>query len=224
MTGLISAVIPCRNGAQYLSEAVASLKLQNMPLEIIVADDGSTDETAALAQELGCIVRSIPHSGLSAARNKGLELAHGSCILFLDHDDVMREGALETLYVPMSRTNTPDMVMALAKDFISPELTDEEKKVLAPRQAPYYGLLSGAVLFRASALSTIGGFTEHLATGQTMDILMRAEESGMCIERLDFISVDRRLHNNNMGRSMRQQEHKDYASLLRRKLAARRQS
>lgn len=224
MTSLISVIIPCRNGAQYLAEAVASLNRQNMPLEIIVVDDGSTDETAKLAQGLGCIVRSIPHSGLSAARNKGLGLAHGSFILFLDHDDVMREGALEKLYAPMSLPNTPDLVMALAMDFISPELTNEEKKGLAPRQAPYYGLLSGAVLFKTAVFSSIGGFTEHLATGQTMDILMRAEESGMCIERLDVISVDRRLHNNNMGRSMQQQEHKDYASLLRRKLAARRQA
>ena len=224
MTGRISAIIPCRNGAQYLAEAVGSLNRQGMKLEIIVVDDGSTDETAALAQELGCIVRSIPHSGLSAARNKGLELAHGAYILFLDHDDVLREGALEKLVAPMGQTDAPDLVMALAMDFISPELTDEEKTVLAPRQHPYYGLLSGAVLFRRSVFSTLGGFTEQLATGQTMDILMRAEEAGMPMQRLDLVSVDRRLHNTNMGRSMQQQEHKDYASLLRRKLAVHRRS
>lgn len=215
---LVSAIIPCRNGANYLSEAVAGIRSQNMPVEIIVIDDGSTDSTAALAQELGCAVTSIPHSGLSAARNAGLEQASGDFILFHDHDDVMQEGALRRLHAEFQQNNELQIVMAQAMDFISPELDETDKKKLAPRQEPYFGLLSGAVLIRKEAFAITGAFTEDLATGQTMDFLFRAENAGICIGKIDFIAVQRRLHNTNMGRTMQKQEQKDYAAILRAKL------
>jgi hypothetical protein len=108
--------------------------------------------------------------------------------------------------------------MAQAMDFISPELDEADKKVLAPRTEPYYGLLSGAVLIRREAFGITGAFTENLATGQTMDFLFRAEKAGVSIGKAGFIAVDRRLHSTNMGRSMQRREHQDYASILRMKL------
>jgi glycosyltransferase involved in cell wall biosynthesis len=218
MKKLTSIIIPCRNGAGYLPAAVAGIHRQNMPLEIIVIDDGSTDATAAVAKKLGCILTSIPHSGLSAARNAGVKLAQGAFIMFHDHDDLMREGALQQLHMEFLRDGNLRIVMAQAADFISPELSEEEKKVLAPRPEPYHGLLSGAVLIRREVFNLIGTFTEDLAAGQTMDLLLRAENAGVRIGKIDFVAVDRRLHNNNMGRTMRKQENKDYASILRIKL------
>lgn len=215
MDDLISVIIPCRNGANYLSEAVAGIRRQNMPLEIIVIDDGSTDATAALAKELECAVTGIPHSGLSAARNIGLQQARGAFVLFHDHDDVMREGALHRLHAELVRNGSVQIAMARAEDFISPELSGEDKKKLALRDEPYYGLLSGAVLIRRDVFAKVGAFTEDLATGQTLDFLTRAENAGIGIAKMDFTAVDRRLHNNNMGRTMQKQEHKDYASILR---------
>lgn len=218
MNTLISIIIPCRNGADYLPEAVAGIRRQNMPVEIIVIDDGSGDATAAVAGELGCIVSSIPHSGLSAARNAGLTLAKGDCILFHDHDDVLREGALKRLYAELQNSEATGIVMAMAKDFISPELAEADKKALAPRPEAYYGLLSGAVLIRRDVFEKVDAFTEDMATGQTMDFLIRAEQVGVRMQKIAFLAVDRRLHNNNMGRTMQKQEHKDYASILRMKL------
>jgi glycosyltransferase involved in cell wall biosynthesis len=218
MKELTSIIIPCRNGAGYLPEAVAGIRRQNMPVEIIVVDDGSTDATAAVAKKLGCIVSSIPHSGLSAARNEGLKLARGDCILFHDHDDVLRDGALARLHAELPGDEKVRIVMAMARDFISPELAEADKKLLAPRPEPYYGLLSGAVLIRRDVFEKIEAFTEDLATGQTMDFLLRAEQAGVRVRRIDFLAVDRRLHNNNMGRSMQQQENRDYAGILRMKL------
>lgn len=218
MNELLSVIIPCWNGADYLSEAVAGIRCQRMPVEIIVIDDGSTDTTAQAAKALDCLVTSIPHSGLSAARNTGLKQAKGSYILFHDHDDVMREGALGRLYKELRSNSEYGVVMAKAVDFISPELSEEDQKVLAPRAVPYYGLLSGAVLIRKGVFDVVDAFTEDLATGQTMDFLLRAENAGLNIGRIPFVAVDRRLHNNNMGRTMQKQEHKDYASILRMKL------
>ena len=66
MNDLISVIIPCQNGTNYIKEAIDSVKKQNMNTEIIVIDDGSTDNTAEFAKNCGATVYSIPHSGLSA--------------------------------------------------------------------------------------------------------------------------------------------------------------
>ena len=218
MSTRISIIIPCRNGANYLPDAVAGVQRQKVASEIIVVDDGSSDNTADLATKLACSVISIPHSGLSAARNVGLKQARGEYILFHDHDDVMRDSALRLLLAEFKRDRGLQIVMARAADFISPELNEADKKTLAPHTEPYYGLLSGAVLIRREVFNIVDAFTEDLATGQTMDFLLRAKNAGIRIGKTEFIAVDRRLHNNNMGRTMQKQENMDYASILRMKI------
>lgn len=222
MSPSISVIIPCRNGSRYLAEAIGSVFRQGMDTELVVIDDGSIDDTSRIAADLGCRVERIPHSGLSAARNRGLALARGRFILFLDHDDRIREGAMQTLVQAVDKLTEPGIALGKALDFISPELSKTERQVLAPRAEPYYGAISGCAAFHRDVFAQIGTFCEQLATGQGMDILLRAEQHGIPVTRLDIIAIDRRLHNENMGRTMQQQEHKDYAALLRRKLAAQR--
>ena len=218
MNKLISVIIPVKNGENYLGECIKSVKKQNMDVEIIVIDDGSTDNTAKLAQENGAIVYSIPHAGLSAARNVGLKNCHGEYVLFIDHDDLLTDNALNTLYQAIETNQEIDYVQGKLKDFISPELNDAEKKMLAPRAEPYGGLLTGAFLFKKSAIDIIGGFDENLQTGQGVDFLLKAEKNQLKTTKIDFITTLRRFHNNNMGRTMQQTEFKDYASILRAKL------
>lgn len=218
MNNLISVIIACRNGVNYLKEAINSVKKQNMNTEIIVVDDGSTDNTAEYAKECGATVYSIPHSGLSSARNVGLKNMKGNYVLFLDHDDVMREEALKKLYDELQTHPEVQYVQAKVKDFISPELSEADKKTLAPRSEPYGGLLTGAFLFRKSVIEKIGGFKEDLVTGQGVDFLLRADQAGIQTLKLDFIATNRRFHNNNMGRTLQKQEKKDYAAILRAKL------
>lgn len=93
-TPSISAVIPAYNGASYLGSAVASVRRQSVGVsEIIVVDDGSVDDTAAVATSLGPDVRCLrqENAGPAAARNRGVEAAHGEWIAFLDADDQWTE-------------------------------------------------------------------------------------------------------------------------------------
>lgn len=86
----VSVVIPCYNGASYLRSTLESaLGQTHSPLEIIVIDDGSTDNSAAIAESFGCPVRVIRQSnqGESVARNRGIDEARGDWIAFLDADD-----------------------------------------------------------------------------------------------------------------------------------------
>ncbi len=98
----LSVIIPAYNTAKYLRECVGSVKVVD-EVEIILIDDGSTDgETAALCDELAAVVpcAKVIHTenrGLGAARNLGLRLAQGDYVLFLDSDDLLADGATETL-------------------------------------------------------------------------------------------------------------------------------
>jgi len=94
---LVSVVIPCYNQAHFLSEAIESVLAQSHPnFEIIVVDDGSTDDTSEVA---GCYpkVRLLrqENQGLAAARNSGLALAAGEYVVFLDADDRLLPEGLE---------------------------------------------------------------------------------------------------------------------------------
>ena len=94
---LISVIIPAYNRSAFLPEAIESvLKQTCKPLEIIVVDDGSTDDTAGvLARYAGKIITlSGNHAGPSAARNHGIQAAHGDFIAFLDSDDLWLPGKL----------------------------------------------------------------------------------------------------------------------------------
>jgi glycosyltransferase involved in cell wall biosynthesis len=87
----ISVVIPCYNGAKYLREALDSVLAQTLPpLEVIVVDDGSTDDSAAIAESFGPPVRVIRQSnqGESVARNRAIGEAKGEWVAFLDADDL----------------------------------------------------------------------------------------------------------------------------------------
>jgi glycosyltransferase involved in cell wall biosynthesis len=92
----VSVVIPCYNQGRFLGEAIDSVLAQAGPLvEVIVVDDGSTDETADVAASRREIrYRHQRNSGLSSARNAGWHAAVGERIVFLDADDRLLPGAL----------------------------------------------------------------------------------------------------------------------------------
>ena len=87
----VSVVIPAYNAARFLAETVQSVRQQTTPVhEIIIVDDGSSDDTAQVAQSLGGDIVYIrqANAGVSAARNRGIAEARGEIIAFLDADDL----------------------------------------------------------------------------------------------------------------------------------------
>ncbi len=95
----VSVVVPVRNGENFLRETLEAIAGQvPAPLEILVADDGSADGTAAIASAFGRGVRLLPApegpGGVQAARNRGVEAARGDWIALCDHDDVWLPGYL----------------------------------------------------------------------------------------------------------------------------------
>lgn len=98
MQPTVSVVIPTYNQSQYLGQAIASaLNQTRPPLEIIVVDDGSTDDTPAVLAGYGDRIRSVrqANAGVAAARNAGLGLASGDLLALLDSDDIWLPQKLE---------------------------------------------------------------------------------------------------------------------------------
>ena len=100
----ISVIVPCYNAQRYLNVCLESLRAQKSPeIEMIFIDDGSSDATGemldAFAQaEPRASVIHIPNGGVSAARNRGLAMARGRYIAFMDADDALEEDSLSLLY------------------------------------------------------------------------------------------------------------------------------
>ena len=100
----LSIIIPAYNAEAYLPQCLDSILAQeHSGCEVIVVDDGSTDGTAALLQRYPDVkVIHQANRGMSTARNRGLDEARGEYILFVDSDDLLTDGALETLVAELS--------------------------------------------------------------------------------------------------------------------------
>lgn len=103
----LSIIIPCYNSEKFICELLDSIKISKIPnYEIIIIDDGSTDNTLRVVREYidsngkknSYIVFSQKNQGVSTARNKGLELASGNLIAFLDSDDMVAEYYFDIVY------------------------------------------------------------------------------------------------------------------------------
>ena len=162
----ISVVIPCYNAAAFLRATIESILGQTHPvLEVIVVDDGSTDDSANIAESFGPPVRVIrqPNQGESAARNRGIEAAAGEWVAFLDADDLWLPTKVE-LQAEAIRSAPADVV-CVTGDFLLFGEGQEERLCSLPARYdaphPLREMLVGftvhidcAVVRRAAALRT----------------------------------------------------------------------
>ena len=217
----ISVIIPAYNAERYLEETVQSVSMQRWegPSEIIVVNDGSADGTEMLAKSLGCRVISIPQSGpAAAARNEGIKNALHDLIFFLDADDVLTEGGFEALYAPMEQDPDVGSVFGKAKDFISPDVPENDAKKIKYDDEGYEGRLTGCSFLRKEVFELVGLFDESLKSGETVDWMVRLRASSVRIARIPDIVLLRRIHLSNMGRLDPRGEMMNYAAILRKRM------
>lgn len=216
MNKLISIIMPVKNGEKYIKEALNNIKKQEMNFEIIVVNDGSTDKTEQIAKEYDCIVINKEKSeGPVKAKNDALKISKGEYILFHDHDDLMRENALKTLYNELENDLSISAIEAKVKDFISPDVSSEEAKRTIIKPEAYFGLFTGAILIRKTVFDIIGLFNESVTAGEIIDWQDKMDKNNLKIKKIDFIATDRRIHSSNFGKTQQKTEFKDYAALLR---------
>lgn len=190
---LVSVIIACYNAEQFVGAAIRSALAQTYPhKEILVIDDGSIDGSRDAIKSFGDRIRweNGPHRGGSAARNRGVELADGELIQFLDADDWLHPQKLER-QVPRAVRHADSIVYcdydvrreAGSAPFRprSPRYDGSDPVVFALRAG---GLQTSAPVHWKRNLQAIGGFREELPCSQERDLHLRLACAGLSFHHL----------------------------------------
>ena len=199
---LISVIIPVYNGDKYLVEAIESVLSQTrFKLDVIVVDDGSTDDTAKIVSSFGSSVRYKyqKNAGTGAARNKGVEAALGDFFAFVDADDLWTENKLAVQMNTFIDNPEIEAVFGHVKQFFSPDLDEESKSRLFCPAETMPGCLPYAMLIKREPFFRVGLFEENWHVGQDVSWILRARELGIKTIILPDLIYMRRLHKNNKG-------------------------
>jgi glycosyltransferase involved in cell wall biosynthesis len=187
----VSVVIPTYNLARLLPEAVESVRAQSWPdLEIIVVDDGSTDETPQLLERLsregGARCFRQENAGAAAARNRGIREARKSWIAFLDADDFWLAGKLAAQFEalesrPSAAFSYTDVVLrgeGGAEAALECGTTD---RPLLPQLLAGNMFATPTVVARRDCFERVGLFDARLRTGEDWDMWMRLAAHFECV-------------------------------------------
>ncbi len=185
----VSVIIPAYNSARFLSEAIESVLSQSYPvLEVIVVDDGSTDETKEICNKYPN-VKYIYQSnrGVSAARNLGTQISQGEYLLFLDSDDRLLPKAVE---IGVNCIKTIPEVGFVFGNFIFQSINPdgsyktEEIYDRQPEVANYASLLASdhriqcaCILFRRVSVVSVGGFDPTLKANEDVNLFLNVARS-----------------------------------------------
>jgi glycosyltransferase involved in cell wall biosynthesis len=208
MSDVVSVVITCYNQARFLREAIESILSQSYSNnEIIVMDDGSTDNTSQIAASYST-VRYIyqQNQGLSAARNTGLQQSRGEFVVFLDADDRLLPIALETgvecLHMDPDYAFAAGHYAVIRMDGSVKPLPSKPRVVRDPYlellRGNYIGM-HGTVMYRRSVFETVGLFDTSLKACEDYDMYFRITRKAP-VYCHDKITAEYRHHDANMSR------------------------
>jgi glycosyltransferase involved in cell wall biosynthesis len=197
----ISVVLPVFNRASYVGEAIDSVLAQTRPPdELIVVDDGSTDDSVAVVERHAPpsvrIVRQ-DNRGIGGARNRGLREATGDAIAFIDSDDLWERDKLERQVAVLRDGDDVQLVFGHLVEFLTPERADELGASLRVSTGPVAGLIATTLLVRRAAVERIGPFDETLRVGEFVEWMARARDLGLASRMRPEIVSRRRVHGGN---------------------------
>lgn len=211
---LVSIAIPCYNAGKWVAEAIQSCLNQTYaPLEIIVVDDGSTDNSLEVLREFQARyperiqVLTQPQSGAPVARNYGFKISRGSYLQFLDADDVLLprkiESQMQRVEVEVQNTQTPpDLVVG---NYKMVHRNGDENEIRAQTDNCWAALLSlqlgytSANLWRREMLLQVNGWDESLKNGQDYDLLFRVLQAGAhVVFAPEFLTLFRRVNDQSL--------------------------
>ncbi len=221
----LSVVIPAFNAASYLREAIASVRAEvEDRAEIIVVDDGSSDDTAAMAEAHGdgvSCIRRHRRGGAGAARNQGVAAANGRYLAFLDADDRWPAGRLRALAGALHAAAAPRIAFGHMRQFFCPDMDPEIRRRLRCPAGPTPGYCTGAMLIHREDFQRVGPFDEDLKVGEFIGWFARARDLGLASVMIEEVVLERRIHGANQTIRHRA-DHADYIHAVRRVLDRRR--
>jgi glycosyltransferase involved in cell wall biosynthesis len=202
---LVSCIVPTFNAGRYLREALRSILDQTYrPIELVVADDGSADDTLSIAGACGDGVRVVAHrdQGPSATRNLGARAARGAFLAFLDPDDLWRRDKLERQMRCFREHPGLDLCVAHVQVFWEPTVAGEGERLQGHARAsrPVAGFAATSLLVCRDAFERVGPFDSGLWFADGLDWFMRADAAGLRRRVLPDVLTYHRMHSANLTR------------------------
>lgn len=194
----LTVIMPLHDAAPWVGEAIQSvLDHADGLLELLVIDDGSTDDGPRIAAAFGGPVRvlSQANAGPAAARNHGLAEARGRLIGFLDADDLWCADVPDPRRVALDADPTVDVVLARVQPVHGPP-----GQPPIPIDGTISGLQLGGMLARADALRRHGGMDEAIVHGEDVDWILRMRDAGAHVVTIDDVTARHRLRAGSLTR------------------------
>ncbi len=198
----VSIVIPAWNSSRTLRETIESALDQRGDCEIIVVDDGSTDNTLAVAQSFSKSVICLTgeNAGVAAARNRGFAAAKGKWIQFLDSDDLLTQDTIGCR-LDVLRSRNADIAVTAWNEFHGDWRTDPatsareanwqrfEQDGAAIACATSFWAPPAAILYRREVADRVGGFLRSVSPIEDARFLFDAANFGFKIARVDKLGA-----------------------------------
>lgn len=179
MTSRISVIIPNYNYGRYLAETIESVQAQTWPdVEIIVVDDGSTDDSLEVAMRYPVTVVSQPNQGVSAARNNGASLASGTYLLFLDSDDLLYPDSLEVLVNALEEAGSSVGFSYGQLQYFGEKTHVFASSVFDPVALSKANYIPSSALMRREAFLAVGGFDRGFELREDWELFIRLWHAG----------------------------------------------
>lgn len=213
---LISVIVAVYNGADYLSQSLESVIGQSYKnIEVIIVDDGSTDNTAELVKaylkDPGIHYAFQENGGHASALNRGVSMAKGEFLSFIDHDDLWESTKLEIQLRAFENDPELDVAFSYQKSFPDNDAADR----LIFERTPIPGYSTGPMLIRANVFLKTGFFDIALRKAYFLpwfDLLRLNKVKKILLPDLLY---HRRVHGGNISICSDSSDYKDYFSAIR---------
>jgi glycosyltransferase involved in cell wall biosynthesis len=230
----ISVVIPCYNASRYLESALASVQVQTFTdFEIIVVDDGSTDNSKALLEAIASReprlrIISRPNTGIVGALNDGLAAARGEFIARMDADDLCFPGRFEK-QVAYLRAHPDCVCVGSYFNYIddhgarvkwNPRETEHENLVANLLAGDGGSLIHPAILLRREAVIRVGGYRVEAQWVEDLDLYLRLAQIGR-LANLPEVLFDYRYHSQSVNFTRNEGRHQRKLWVMEQAYAAR---
>lgn len=199
--GLVTIIIPIYRAKLYIAETLDSVKAQTYPkIETIAIEDGLSETSEEIVRQYPDVIYlSQSNKGNSSTRNRGIKLARGEYIAFLDCDDIYPADKIEVQVKYLESHPEVMIVSGLTHEFNHPGTTTPNWMRENGRLNNHKGSPPGAWLVRREAFEKVGLFNEDFVSASDTDWLMRAKKAGINLEFVPKVVLNKRNHANNQS-------------------------
>jgi len=220
---LVSVILPVFNGGKFIAETLESVFAQTYPhMEVIVVDDGSTDNSGEIARTFQLHYHFQPNQGVGAARNTGISLAKGDLIAFIDADDIWEKEKIRKQVDVLMKDSELGYVLTLQELSLVSGVTRKPAWVREGQiNKAIPGYLPSTLMVRKPVFELVGLFDPRYQTGSDGDWFFRARDKGIPMKIIQELLVFRKVHAANQSNAVAE-VHADLLSIAARSVGRKR--